>query len=436
MRRVAPSVVAREQLQRLLGGGVDHEQNIVSALVETVTRLVVQELLEGEQGDFLGGRGRYQRRGEEQLGLRNGYERGRLRTAEGFVDVAVPQVRGAGEPFRSSLMSFLDGNSEVLESLVNEMYARGLSTRDVEDAFRDATGELLISRSKVSEITDRLWEDYQAFIARDLSELEVEYLFVDAVFEALRRHGAKEALLVAWCIDSDGANTCCTWPSATRSPRRVGPSSSAPCSPAGCGCRPPSPATARPGWSRRSGLFPRLDPDPVLVPPAGQHPRQAARRVGLGGNGAPVCGARRPDARRGPRRRGPADQHLRSSVPGCGPLPDDLDALLAIHRVPVRHRIRVRTTNLAERSFVEERRRTKVIGRFGDEHAAMKLVFATMIRAAERWCRVSISDLERHQLKLLRAELGIDPPPASNTTKTNQRKRVPHDQPGHRFTGR
>jgi len=197
-------VVAREQLQRLLGGGVDHEQNIVSALVETVTRLVVQELLEGEQGDFLGGRGRYQRRGEEQLGLRNGYERGRLRTAEGFVDVAVPQVRGAGEPFRSSLMSFLDGNSEVLESLVNEMYARGLSTRDVEDAFRDATGELLISRSKVSEITDRLWEDYQAFIARDLSELEVEYLFVDAVFEALRRHGAKEALLVAWCIDSDG----------------------------------------------------------------------------------------------------------------------------------------------------------------------------------------------------------------------------------------
>lgn len=32
---------------------------------------------------------------------------------------------------------------------------------------------------------------------------------------------------------------------------------------------------------------------------------------------------------------------------------DDLDALLAIHRVPVRHRIRVRATNLAERSFVK-----------------------------------------------------------------------------------
>src|SRR5215207_3721232 len=48
MRRVAPSVLAREQLQQLLAGGLDHESNIVSALVETVTRLVVQELLEGE----------------------------------------------------------------------------------------------------------------------------------------------------------------------------------------------------------------------------------------------------------------------------------------------------------------------------------------------------------------------------------------------------
>ena len=204
MRRVTPSVIAREQLQQLLDGSVDRETNIVSLLVQLVTRLVVQELVEGEQGDFLGGRGRYQRREEGQVGSRNGYERGRLRTAEGFVDVAVPQVRGAGEPFHSSLMSFLEGNSEVLESLGTEMYARGLSTRDVEDAFRDSTGELLISKSAVSEITDRLWVDYQEFIARDLSEVEIEYLFVDAVFEALRRHGAREALLVGWCIDSDG----------------------------------------------------------------------------------------------------------------------------------------------------------------------------------------------------------------------------------------
>jgi putative transposase len=55
--------------------------------------------------------------------------------------VQVPQVRGTSEPFRPALMSFLEGGSEALERLVTEMYARGMPTRDVEDAFRDATGE-------------------------------------------------------------------------------------------------------------------------------------------------------------------------------------------------------------------------------------------------------------------------------------------------------
>src|SRR5436305_8351189 len=123
MRRVAPSVIARERLHRLLSGDLERETNIVSALVETVTRLVVQELLEGEQADFLGGRGRYERREQGQVGSRIGYEPARVRTAEGAIEVAVPRVRGTGAPFRSSLMSFLDGNSEVLDRLVTQLYA-------------------------------------------------------------------------------------------------------------------------------------------------------------------------------------------------------------------------------------------------------------------------------------------------------------------------
>jgi hypothetical protein len=51
MERVAPSVIAREQLHGLLVGGVDRESNIISALVEAMVRLMVQELLEGEQSD-------------------------------------------------------------------------------------------------------------------------------------------------------------------------------------------------------------------------------------------------------------------------------------------------------------------------------------------------------------------------------------------------
>jgi hypothetical protein len=44
--------------------------------------------------------------------------------------------------------------------------------------------------------------------------------------------------------------------------------------------------------------------------------------------------------------------------PAFASFEDDLSALLATHRVQVRHRIRVPTTDPAERSFVEDRRRT------------------------------------------------------------------------------
>jgi putative transposase len=211
MRKVPPSEVLREEINHSLAGGVEEGTELLSHLAHLGLGYLVQQALEQEQEDFLG-RGRYQRRvvGEEDTEdrparYRNGYEQGTLRTAEGEVRVKVPQVRSASEPYRSRLMEFLSGNSEALERLVVEMYARGLSTRDVEECFRDeATGELMISRSAVSEITDQLWEDYRAFCERDLSEIEVEYLFLDAVYESLRRYGAKEGVLAAWCITTEG----------------------------------------------------------------------------------------------------------------------------------------------------------------------------------------------------------------------------------------
>src|SRR5690606_37013874 len=70
------------------------------------------------------------------------------------------------------------------------MYARGLSTRDIEDAFRDReTGKKLLAKSQASQICHSLMEEYEAFAKRDLSSLDVVYLFLDAVYEPLRRTG-------------------------------------------------------------------------------------------------------------------------------------------------------------------------------------------------------------------------------------------------------
>jgi len=98
----------------------------------------------------------------------------------------------------------LSGRSEELERLAIEMYARGLSVRDIEAAFVDESGRSVLSKSAVSAVTERLWSDYQAFASRDLSEHEVVYLFVDGLAERLHLGQPREAVLAAWGISRQG----------------------------------------------------------------------------------------------------------------------------------------------------------------------------------------------------------------------------------------
>jgi transposase-like protein len=85
--------------------------------------------------------------------------------------------------------------------------------------------------------------------------------------------------------------------------------------------------------------------------------------------------------------------------------------------VPAAHRKYVCTTNLLERTFEEERRRTKVIPRFWTEHSALKLIFGTLDRASRRWQRITISKIEIKHRDRLRQELGLD---VSDDGKTEQ----------------
>jgi putative transposase len=79
-----------------------------------------------------------------------------------------------------------------------------LSTRDIEDAFTDEMGRRLLSRATVSEITERLWAEYEDFCKRDLSEHSIVYLFVDGIAERLRPGQRREAVLATWGIGEDG----------------------------------------------------------------------------------------------------------------------------------------------------------------------------------------------------------------------------------------
>ena len=411
MRKVQPSDRLRKEIQTFFEGmgSVDNGAEALSELVRLASTLMVQEGLEAEQADFVG-RERYQR--GERNGYRSGYKPGKLDTAEGRLQVDVPQIRDAQQPFRSKLFDLLKGDSQMLEYLATEMYARGLSTRDIAAAFTDEDGVCLLSRSGVSEVTEVLWEQYEAFQQRDLRDIPVLYLFLDGLYEPLRMHGVKrEAVLCAWAITTEGHKVLLSlalgnkesydaWLGFLRDLVSRGV---------------PVPLTVTsdgaPGllraidevwpkswrircWVHRMLNFKAKVPD-HLWPEVKAH-LQAIRD-------APTREAGEATAR-------DVLKRFRKDCPSlCTALSDDLEAWLNHLRVPWRHRKHVRTTNLIERSFVEERRRTKTIPRFFTEKSCLKLVHATLIRAADTWQRIGITATEHTQLNLLYQELNIAP---------------------------
>jgi transposase-like protein len=84
---------------------------------------------------------------------------------------------------------------------------------------------------------------------------------------------------------------------------------------------------------------------------------------------------------------------------------EDFEACIAHLRFPLRHRKVIRTTNLLERLFLEERRRTKIIPHAFGERPMLKLMYAAVIRAADRWRGITVGEFEQRQLRVIREEL-------------------------------
>ena len=100
MKRVAAPERTRERLRALMDGRLGTAPDR-SNLVLLAAQLIVEEALEAEVRDEVG-RERYERADGEASGYRNGYRTGRMKTAEGVVEFAAPQVRDTAEPFVSA----------------------------------------------------------------------------------------------------------------------------------------------------------------------------------------------------------------------------------------------------------------------------------------------------------------------------------------------
>jgi len=403
--RIPASERTSQKLDELLSHGVA-DGDARAELLKLAVRKIVEEALEAEVAEAVG-RGYYENGAGPGAGYRNGYRRGRLRTAEGPIEYGVPQVADRAEPFVSRLRSRLAGRTAELERLAVEMFARGLSTRDIEAAFQDESGASLLSRTAVSQVTERLWQEYEAFATRDLSEFAVAYLFVDGVAERLHAGMPREAVLCAWGITEEGQKVLLHLAPGTKEDTASG--------------------TAFFQDLKRRGLA-----DPLLVVTDGAAGLIRAAETCLPRAVRQRCLVHR---LRNLRSKAPETQwpeiaiRARACYEAASPalatllrddfihayereLPavvkcftDDFDACIAHLRFPLRHRKVIRTTNLLERLFLEARRRTKVVPHAFGERPVLKLLYAAVIRAADRWRGLTIGEFEQRQLRAIREEL-------------------------------
>jgi transposase-like protein len=93
--------------------------------------------------------------------------------------------------------------TEPLKGMVVGAFVRGLSMRHVESLCEEA-GLGKLSKSAAARICTELRERFVAFGRRDLYDIRLVTLFLDAIYLPVRPHGPKEGMLCAWGFTENG----------------------------------------------------------------------------------------------------------------------------------------------------------------------------------------------------------------------------------------
>lgn len=160
----------------------------------------IEQMLEAEMTAELGYE-KYASAGRNSGNNRNGKRSKKLRTQTGDVEIEVPRDRN-GE-FHSPLLE-QHASSNVLEEKIMGLYAKGVSTRDIQETMRELYG-IEVSAATISTITDKVWSLVEEWQNRPLASI-YPILYLDAIFIKLRQEGKVEncAVYVVLGVDLEG----------------------------------------------------------------------------------------------------------------------------------------------------------------------------------------------------------------------------------------
>ena len=202
-RKRSPEEQARrEKIRELLQiGGVSSMEDIQNLFKETIAEFM-ENGLDAELDDELG-YSRYDYKNKNTANSRNGHSSKTLRTSFGDVEVAVPRDR-KGEFETQLLKKNQTSISQDIEEKILSMYAKGMTTSDIEEHIRDIYG-IEVSDTTVSRITDKILPLAKEWQQRPLEAIYA-VVFMDAIHYHVRSEGRiiKKAVYIAIGINLDG----------------------------------------------------------------------------------------------------------------------------------------------------------------------------------------------------------------------------------------
>ena len=168
----------------LLSSNISSMDDIQDLFKETIAEFM-ENGLEAELDDELG-YGRYDYRNKDTDNSRNGHSSKTLRTSYGDVEVAVPRDRkGEFEP--QILKKNQTSVSQDIEEKILSMYAKGMTTGDIEAHIQDIYGTE-VSDTTISRITDKILPIAKEWQQRPL-EAVYAVVFLDAIHYHVRSEG-------------------------------------------------------------------------------------------------------------------------------------------------------------------------------------------------------------------------------------------------------
>ena len=188
----------RELLQE---ADITSMSDIQSLFKETIAEFM-ENGLEAELDEELG-YSKYDYRNKETDNSRNGHSSKKLKTSFGDVEISTPRDRkGEFEPqlLRKNQTSI----SQDIEEKILSMYAKGMTTSDIETHIRDIYG-VEVSDTTISRITDKILPIVREWQQRPLESIYA-VVFMDAIHYHVRSEGqiVKKAVYIAIGINLEG----------------------------------------------------------------------------------------------------------------------------------------------------------------------------------------------------------------------------------------